>query len=194
MKSFLVGLAICLYGVALPAFAQVYRCVVDDEVTISTDPCPAGAKVTEFKPEPGAAEREAAAKKAADENLAHMKERIEVMERERLEREAALDEARREEELKAMQSDPEPVQVPGGTVLYRNRYPNQYPGYRPDTGRPRAPASGERPGKDPKKKSGIAIQNSGSNQNGNTEWTLRLTSEPKAATKPKAASGAGRKK
>ncbi|MDR1849325.1 MAG: hypothetical protein LBQ75_04735 [Zoogloeaceae bacterium] len=205
MKSFLVYLAVCLYGVAPSALAQVYRCVVGDAVTISTAPCPAGAKETEFKPEPDAAEREAsakeqeaAAKRAADEKLAQMKERIEVMARERQKREAAFEAARREEELRGSQSASlsEPAREEGiveQTVILPvapppdiNRYPNQPPGNRPDTGRPpplsSEPPGGNRPGKDAREEPGAAPrlpQNPGAEQN-RSSGRVRLTSKPKA--------------
>ncbi|MCL2021244.1 MAG: DUF4124 domain-containing protein [Betaproteobacteria bacterium] len=165
MKRFFSCLAVCLCVVTPPVSAQVYRCVVNDKVTISTQPCPAGAAVTEYKPEPGAAEREAAAKKAADEEVARMKERVSLMERERREREALLDAARREQEMRTPETAPAPEPVQEGIVertviwgppLYPHpNYhpnPNPYPG-RPDASRPPPPRpngppnSGNRPGK-----------------------------------------------
>ncbi|MCL2076426.1 MAG: DUF4124 domain-containing protein [Betaproteobacteria bacterium] len=146
MKRFFSCLAVCLCGVALPVSAQVYRCVTDGAVTISTQPCPAGAAATEYKPEPGAAEREAAAKKAADEDLARMKERVMLMERERRERDAALDAAHREQEIRSQEYQPsiEPTQEEGlveRTVIWGGPlYPYHPPHYNP--GKPPRPRPG----------------------------------------------------
>jgi len=206
MKLFLVCLAVCLYGVAPSVFAQVYRCVVNDKVIISTEPCPAGAtKVTEIKPEPGAAAREAAAKKAADEELARMKAQVELMERARQEREAAFEAARREEEFRSSQvaPAPEPVREEGiveRTVIlpvapqhYPNRYPNQHPNHypdtRPDAGRP--PPAGDRPGRDREEEPRAVlrpVQSSGVKQD-----TTISSEEARPASKPKTAPGTGKR-
>jgi hypothetical protein len=194
MKRFLSCLAACLYVAALPASAQVYRCVDNDSVIISNQPCPEGAEVTaEFTPEPGAAAREAAAKKAADEEIARMKERVTQMERERHEREAALDTTRKDQRISAPEPAPAPRQADEGIVERTVIYP--YPGRQgavPPMYPPRAvppPTSANRPEKRPGSESSRGAVRPGANPGSNPRPKQQSANFEKEQTSPSPGTG-----
>jgi hypothetical protein len=67
------------------AFAEIYKCVENGKLTISDTPCPPDAVSTVVTPEP---ERNAPAFSSAEE-LERIKQKLEMMQHERQEREAA---------------------------------------------------------------------------------------------------------
>ncbi|MDR2636716.1 MAG: DUF4124 domain-containing protein [Zoogloeaceae bacterium] len=149
MACFLI---LCALGVFPDmASAQVFRCLEKGKVTISTSPCPTGAKATEIVAEPGAAERAAAAKQAADEEVARLKEKVELMARERHEREAAYAAERQARRERAEEAERErarqTVTEPERTTVTTLPYPYPYPVVLPSRGFPSyTPPHSVRPG------------------------------------------------
>lgn len=107
-------LMLCMVASSVYA-ADIYKCVQDGKLTISSEPCPPGATSTVVTPD---AQADAPAP-SPDEELARLKQQVEAMERERLDRNAARDAAEAErrkarQETKASEEEAtEPVNAHG---------------------------------------------------------------------------------
>jgi hypothetical protein len=98
---------LCLFAGAASA-QEVYKCVQNHKVTISTTPCPPGATSTVVP-----VEASPQGQVSPEEEIARMRQKADAMERERLEREAARERAPVSSPLSAPAETPEAVNAHG---------------------------------------------------------------------------------
>jgi hypothetical protein len=118
------ALALILCVVACPLYAaEMYKCVQNGRLTISSEPCPTGAKSTVITPD-AAPDTPVI---SSDEELARLKQKLEVLERERLQRNAARAAAEAERQKQEAQAakdseeSAEPVNAHGRLNAARKR-------------------------------------------------------------------------